>query len=319
MSDQEESMNSYKHVIYLFFLFCFVSRLGAVELSPGGVYPEGTTVQSSGLGLSLSIPTGWLGTLPQGVEALILKKQGAQDTILIQAEQIDKQSIIAMMNQTIMLDAGLTLIPIGEAVEKAGVITGQYSVTGQYANSKAQIKSLIGKHGISVALIGIGFSQGEPQKTLTQLSKTITFQTPQSVPQGNTARSTGSGTPWSDYMRGRYIVFYYTGSGYHEEDHIWLCSDGTYYRSNSSGGFGGGASGASGGKASGQWRVTGTMPGEGVLTLTTGPGVYRGDTSFGSWEEQTDPSQASFTLSLQDNKLYLNGSKWFRDSNKQCQ
>lgn len=311
-------MNSYKQLIYVVFFFFFVSRLDAVELTPGGVYPAGTTVQSSGLGLALTIPAGWLGTLPQGVEALILKKQNAQDTILIQAEQIDKPSLVAMMNQPIMLDAGLTLIPIGKAVEEAEVITGQYSVTGQYANSKAQIKSLIGKHGISVALIGIGFSQGEPEKSLNQLGKTITFTAPQVAQQANPARSTGSGTSWSDYMRGRYIVFYYTGSGYHEEDHIWLCSDGTYYRSNSSGGFGGGASGASGGQANGGWQVTGTMPADGVLTLTTGPGVFRGDTTFGSWEEATGPSQASFTLSLQDNKLYLNGSKWFRDSNKRC-
>jgi hypothetical protein len=271
------------------------------------------------LGLSLTIPSGWQGAWPQGVEAFVLKKEDAQDTILIQAEQIDKQSIVAMMNQPIMLDAGLTLIPIGKTEEQAGVITGQYSVTGQYANSKAQIKSLIGKHGISVALIGIGFSQGEPQKTLAQLSKTVQFKAPQTAHQTNTTRESNNGTPWSDYMRGRYIVYYYTGSGYHEEDHIWLCSDGTYFRSNSSGGFGGGASGAFGGKASGQWQVTGSMPAEGTLTLTTGPGVSRGDTTFGSWEEQTGPSQASFKLSLQDNKLYLNGSKWFRDSNKRCQ
>ena len=312
-------MNSYKRLIYFFFFFCFVSCIDAIELAPGGVYPAGTTVQSTGLGLALTIPAGWLGTWPREVEAFILKKQDAQDTILIQAEQINKQSIVTMMNQPIMLDAGLTLIPIGKAIEKAGVITGQYSVTGQYANSKAQITSLIGEHGISVALIGIGFSQGEPQKTLTQLRKTITFKAPQAAQQAHTAPSTGSGTPWSDYMRGLYIVYYYTGSGYHEEDHIWLCSDGTYYRSNSSGGFGGGASGASGGKASGQWQVTGTMPAEGVLTLTTGPGVFRGNTTFGNWEEQTGPSQASFKLSLQDDKLYLNGSKWFRDSNKRCQ
>jgi hypothetical protein len=112
-------------------------------------------------------------------------------------------------------------------------------------------------------------------------------------------------------MRGRYIVYYYTGSGYHEEDHIWLCSDGTYYRSNSSGGFGGGASG--------RWQATGTKPEVGILTLTTGPGVFRGDTTFGSWEENTGPSQTSFKLSIQDNKLYLNGSKWFRDNNQRCQ
>lgn len=313
-------MDRFTRPVTILLSLLLLSPIHAVELAPGGVYTEGTNVQASSLGITLSIPAGWMGTLPQGVDALILKKHDAQDTILIQAEQIDKQSIVAMMNQPIVLDAGLTLVPLGKTMEKAGVITAQYRVSGQYAESKAQINSLIGKHGISVALIGIGFSQGEPEKTLTVLRKSISFTTPRvATSQASGTRGNSNSTSWSDYMRGRYIVFYYTGSGYHEEDHIWLCSDGTYYRSNSSGGFGGGASGASGGKASGKWQVTGTLPADGVLTLSSEPGVFRDDTSFGSWEEQTAPSQTSFTLSLQENKLYLNGSKWFRDTNKRCQ
>jgi hypothetical protein len=312
-------MSPYQRLVCCLIYFCSLSQLIAAELSPGGVYPEGATVQSSGLGISLTIPAGGVGTLPQGVEALILKKQDAQDTILIRAERIDKSSIVAMMNQPIVLDTGLTLIPIGRTVEKAGVIIGHYSVTGHYANSRAQINSIVGNHGVSIALIGIGFSPDEPQKTLAQISNTLTFSTSQVTQQSNTDSNADGSTPWFDYMRGRYIVYYYTGSGYHEEDHIWLCSDGTYYRSNSSGGFGGGASGAFGGKASGRWQATGTMPELGILTLTTGPGVFRGDTTFGSWEENTGPSQTSFKLSIQDNKLYLNGSKWFRDNNQRCQ
>ena len=178
---------------------------------------------------------------------------------------------------------------------------------------------MLGKHGVSVALIGLGFSADEPGKTLAKLTKSVRFQAPQQAQQSQAGVvSGGSGQKWSDYMRGRYIVYYYTGSGYHEEDHIWLCSDGSYYRSNSSGGFGGGASGAFGGKAAGRWDVNGTLPGDGILTLTTGPGVSQGSTTFGDWSETRGPSQASFRLSLQNNKLYLDGSKWFRDKNQRC-
>jgi hypothetical protein len=179
---------------------------------------------------------------------------------------------------------------------------------------------VVGKYGISVAFIGLGFSSGEPEKTLARLAKTVRFEAPKQAQQNQPGvASGGSGQSWSDYMRGRYIAYYYTGSGYQEEDHIWLCNDGSYYRSNSSGGFGGGASGAFGGNATGKWKVTGAMPGEGVLTLITGPSVFEGNTTFGEWTEGKGPSQTSFRLSLQNNKLYLNGTKWFRDVNKRCQ
>jgi hypothetical protein len=310
----------FKRVIFILVSFGTTPILCAVELSPGVVYEAGTIVQSSELGLSLTIPSGWQGAWPQGVDAFIIQKQGAQDIILVQGDQVDKQTIVSMMNQPIALEQGITLIPVGKAVEKSGIISGKYSVSGQYANADAEIKSLIGKHGVSVALIGLGFSAGEPRRTLAKLTETLKFMPPRQASQNQSdVSSGGSGQAWSDYMRGRYIVYYYTGSGYHEEDHIWLCSDGSYYRSNSSGGFGGGASGAYGGKASGRWQVTGTLPETGVLILTSGPGVFEGSTTFGDWTEARGPSQATFELSLQNDKLHLNGTQWFRDANQRCQ
>jgi hypothetical protein len=310
----------FKRLIIMLLLFFFVTNVPAVELSIGDVYQAGTTVQSSETGLSITIPSGWQGAMPQGVNAFVIQKLGAQDTILVQAEQMDKQSIMSLMNQPITLDQGMTLMPLSKPTEKSDVITGKYSVSGQYANAKGEIKAVVGKYGLSVAFIGLGFSSGEPEKTLARLVKTVRFETPKQAQRNQPGvASVGRGQSWSDYMRGRYIAYYYTGSGYHEEDHIWLCSDGSYYRSNSSGGFGGGASGAFGGNATGKWRVTRVMPGEGVLTLITGPGVFEGNTTFGEWTKESGPSQTSFRLSLQNNKLFLNGTKWFRDINQRCQ
>jgi hypothetical protein len=306
-----------KRLIYIFLLVGCSANLPAVELSTGVVYQAGTVVQSSEIGLSLTIPSDWQGALPQGMNAFVMQKQGAQDTIVVQAEQMDKQSVVSLMNQPITLDQGITLVPRGKTTENSGVVSGKYSVTGQYSNARGEILAVVGKYGVSVALIGLGFSPGEPENTLAALVSTVKFEAPRQARQNQA--SAGSSQSWSEYMRGRYIVYYYTGSGYHEEDHIWLCSDGSYHRSNSSGGFGGGASGAFGGKATGKWQVTGVMPGEGVLTLATGPGVFEGNTTFGDWKEERGPSQASFRLTLQNNKLHLNGSKWFRDTNQRCQ
>ena len=59
---------------------------------------------------------------------------------------------------------------------------------------------------------------------------------------------------------------YYTDSGYTDEQHLWLCSDGTFARRGAAGGFGGGASGAFQSDSTGRWQATGAGA-NGTLTL----------------------------------------------------
>jgi hypothetical protein len=181
----------FNRLINMPFLVFYATNVPAVELSIGGVYQAGTTVQSSEAGLSLTIPSGWQGAMPQGVNAFVIQKLGAQDTILVQAEQMDKQSVMALMNQPITLDQGMTLMPLGKNTEKSDVITGIYSVSGQYANAKGEIKAVVGKYGISVAFIGLGFSAGEPEKTLAKLAKTVRFEAPKQAQQNQPGVASG--------------------------------------------------------------------------------------------------------------------------------
>jgi hypothetical protein len=101
-------------------------------------------------------------------------------------------------------------------------------------------------------------------------------------------------------MRGRYIAYFFTGSGYHEKSEIWLCSDGSFQRSSDGGGFGGGASGAYAGSGQGRWSASGTQPAKGELRLQFSDGV------------------SSYTLALEGGDLYLDGSKWLRGDNEYC-
>jgi hypothetical protein len=54
----------------------------------------------------------------------------AADDATVQAEQMDKQSVMSLMNQPITLDLGIKLMPLGKTTEKSDVITGKYSVSG---------------------------------------------------------------------------------------------------------------------------------------------------------------------------------------------
>jgi len=106
---------------------------------------------------------------------------------------------------------------------------------------------------------------------------------------------------WLGYLKGKHIVRFFTASGYTEEQHIWLCSNGNYVRRFDSGGFGGGASGAFQGNYDGSWTATGEGEnGKLVLKSPDGESVY------------------DLRWDYHKNHLYVDGKRWLHDENNVC-
>jgi hypothetical protein len=123
-----------------------------------------------------------------------------------------------------------------------------------------------------------------------------------STASGGSAAATGSRQSWQEYLRGKYIVRYHTTTGYTDEQHLWLCSDGSFARRGAAGGFGGGASGASQSDGTGRWEASGAGA-EGTLVLHYGDG-----------------SEARYALwwDYEKNQLFLDGKRWLHDTNERC-
>ena len=121
-----------------------------------------------------------------------------------------------------------------------------------------------------------------------------------SKPENNT--STDIDKTWLTYLKGKHIVRFFTGSGYSEEQHIWLCSNGNYIRRFDSGGFGSGASGAVQANYDGSWTATGQGE-RGRLILNSADG------------------RVSFNLrwDYDRNRLYVDEKRWLHDKNNACQ
>jgi hypothetical protein len=138
-------------------------------------------------------------------------------------------------------------------------------------------------------LAGVAVMSGQPQTA-----------------QGSGGSGSGSGDDsWQSYLMGRHLVRYYTGSGYNEEQHIYLCSDGHFRKTFGSGGhttYGEGwSSGAMQSNDAGQWHATGTGN-TGTLVLQFGDG-----------------SRAEVALEYRDNKVFFDGVQWLRDpENNYC-
>jgi hypothetical protein len=306
-------------VVLLFVVFS--APAPAAEIRQGQQYAGGTLLESSDAGIALRVPEGWHAAWPAGSEMLILAIPDGTGYIFVHVAEMNEGGATELMAQPVPLGDGIVLQPASSAGKDAdGLISARYRVTGAPQPWTAQIKTRIGPHGVGAAFVTLG----EPEKfdaiatTARALALATQFDKPV-TPQPAVTQS-GDGANWQDYMRGRYVVRYYTGSGYTEEDHIWLCSDGTFHRSTASGGFGGGASGAFGGRANGRWQASGVTGAMGELALQYGPGaVTENSTTFGEWTEQSAGyDRIVFSLEIHNKKLYLNGKQWFRDSNQKC-
>lgn len=281
----------------------FVAHAGAVELQPDQLYEGGTELTASDVGITTSVPTGWKAVLPSGGEALLMQHAASGATIIVVSEETTEAQALADMGQTVDLGEGVRLEPTSSPSREGGVVAGRYRVLGTPEPGEAAIYTRVGPSGIGIAFFAIDASgQSVARDAARSLAGAVRFSKPRppAPPRSEAAPGGEGNAAWQDYMRGRYIARFYSGSGYHEKTEIWLCSDGSFRRAGDAGGYGGGASGAWAGSGGGTWSATGTQPGAGELRLQFQDGV------------------SSYALSLQGGKLYLDGTQWLRGENEYC-
>lgn len=281
---------------------CFVALHAmlahAVEITPGQIYEGGTSLSASAVGVTFTVPSGWRAGLPAGAEALVMERVAGGAMILVMAQDVAEADLMQEMSQNVDLGGGAFLQPIASPTRRAdGVLTADYTLLGGQVPGQGAAFTRIAETGVGVVFFAVDTTADRAGRTAaSRLVDSVRFEKPVApTPAG----AEGSAS-WSDYMRGRYIARYYSGSGYHEKTELWLCSDGTFHRSGDSGGFGGGASGAFTHGSAGRWSASGAQPAQGQLRLETSEGV------------------ATYALALADGKLLLDGVQWLRGENEVC-
>ncbi len=299
-------------------LFAYATWLPAVEVQQGQLYAPGTLIESSEVGAAFTIPPGWQGAWPPGSQFFILESQALKASLFMLFDQSNEQQLRHQMSQAIPLDATVTFSPVsGPKKTSGGALTAQYRVAGQ-PSLAGFVAAREFRAGFSVAVIALS------QQSTSQQVNTLTEQLVRSIESRKVAAqsrpSTQGGQPWQEYMRGRYIARYYSGSSYGEKEELWLCSDGTFYHSFGSGGFSmNGASGAGQSQGQGRWKAEGSTGRQGTLILQFGAGAeFRGSAPGFEWGESGPGGERwNYQLALAD-KLYLNGDQWLRGDNEYC-
>ena len=267
----------------------------AVSLEPGRPYPGGTRLDIPSVGLSIEVPQGWNALLPAGASLLIMTPDQRQYLFLV-AEQAGREQALAYLSAPIPLGNGITLVPDQAAVAGASDIRASYRVQGGNGALAASVHARLLDSGYVLGAFAVAppellaAAESRRDRLLVNLEQ---------IPV------VAADDDWQSYLRGRHLVRYYSGSGYHEETHLYLCADGHFRRHFGSGGFtsygSGAASGAGSSQQGGRWRASGRGK-HGSLHL-----VY------------ADGRESEIALSYEDGKLFLDGTRMLRDpENRYC-
>ena len=192
---------------------------------------------------------------------------------------------------------GVTLTPAGEIEQVAtGHLTARYTVAGAPSEYDGFVDVRLTDSGLGVAFILLS----PPTTADEHLDAMRAFAFSLGVTEG--ATQPAGNDEWEPYLRGRYLVKYFTATGYTESRELWLCSDGSFYFNGQGGGFGGGASGAVQTLGGGRWSATGAGA-SGTLLLEWADG---------------DRSSWSLEYDYEQDRVYVNGERMLRGENERC-
>lgn len=290
-------MNRRRFVLLLVLAAAWPSTAAAqgIDIEPGVQYRGEAALQAPEYGVSFVLPAEWAGVLPPDAEMFVMQGLAFQAYILAGIEAMTLAEAQALMAEDIDVGDGIVLHPAGEVTADGSMLAADYSVTGAANPLVGRVVTIIGDHGFGIYFVAAAEPDNRERlgEAVKKISASVRLTDP--VPAATAAPEAGAGGAWEQQLRGKKLSHFYTDSGYSEEDYIWLCADGRFYRSSNSGGFGGGASGAFSSQYGGSWQASGD-PAEGTLLLA-----------------YNDGSTASYALSIEDDKLYLDGSRYFRE------
>ncbi len=278
-------------IVFVLILFHVAPRIEAEVVKPGVQYQGEAKLEFPDYGASLVLPAGWAAVLPQNGNVLLMRSQVFEAHIFATIDEMTVQGAQSAMSQAITVGNGVVFHPAGQVQIEDPVLTAKYSVSGSRNPLVGQVTTIVGESGRGVSFMAASGPK-DAEKLLAALDK---ISASLSLAQTKPASKEGA-SPWMEHLSGHKLSRFFTRSGYTEENYIWLCPEGRFFKSSKSGGFGGGASGAFQAENAGEWTVSGSLD-EGALLLT-----------------YNDGSTTQYRLTHEETKLFLDGKRYFRET-----
>ncbi len=279
-------------------LVCHPST-AAAQIEPGRIYSGGEQIGDPSIGLTLTLPMGWRGSLSPDGEAFVLESDVGGGYMVVVGDETTEAEARQQLAEPLDLGGGVLLTPSGPVQEVAtGHLTADYRVTGTPSEFVGAADVRLTQSGLGVAFILVSppSAADEHLESMREFAFSLGVTEP-------AVQAAGGNDEWEPFLRGLYMARFYTRTGYTESTELWLCDNGQFYFNSQAGGFGGGASGAAQGLGDGRWSATGAGK-TGTLVLDWSNGERS------SWDLEYD---------YELNRLFVNGERMLRGENERCE
>lgn len=291
-------------------MLCLILALASVARAQVGT-PVTGTVTDKQAGFAFDTPEGWVSQSMQGTYRVA--SESAPGVILVFPHtHTTLEQVRAAAYEGLHEEGGTSLSLSGTpaAFDDNG-IAADFTGTFQWTPARGRAIGLLSPHGGGMAILALAETASftpEFSALADRLARSFVFTKPD---VGDVVEE------WRVWFAGKRVVYmesysssggsyggYSTGGGYSMETNLYLCSSGAFTSSDQSsmsvdtGGAFGNSSSQGGGE--GSWEI-GVNAGTPVLRLH----YHTGDV-------------AEYTLSYEDEKTYLNGSRWFVVENPVC-
>lgn len=293
-------MKTLKAILPLFFLF-LISTLNAQMKGH---------VNLEQLGISFTIPDGWVGQ--EGEGAIILGSYSVPGMILMTTNDASDIEQLKMQARQPMQDQNGTNIMLSGDIEDLGnnAIGGNLSGTMQYQQVKGYAIGVVNPYGAGVTIMSAALPaqySDELKKAAMAIKNSLKFKKREIGPIVAEWKAKVGGRRLT-YMDSYYSPSYTDGGvsgGYSSETIIELCNSGYFYHSAKSnitaGSNSSSAYSSSNDQGQGKWEITANATGGPVLKL-----------NFHNGEVYT------YDLTFKDKYLHMNGYKYFRTALEYC-
>ena len=248
-------------------------------------------VSDSAAGFSFGPPSGWTGN--RGDDGYSFVNAGKIILLVVRPHRYD--TFEAAVRDT-KLDAGTKILVEPQDLKNGGKFVRLGKQTSEGV-AVVDIFVLFSPNGGGVTIIGLADQKnaGDSISAAAAIAKSIEFTRPQ--------MPAASSSAWESVLSGKHLLYMYSGNGYFEEKHIYLCASGSFIQTTGSGGFtpgnsDGGSFAGRGGRR-GSWQLNGSSL---VLRFQDG--------SVG---------QYAITRRQAGNEVGLNGNRYFVQNQTVCQ
>jgi hypothetical protein len=283
---------------FLSLIFCFILSVGQTQdrLKPGKIYNPGDEIFAPMVGYRGVVPDGWFGTLPQGEEYFLMIPTGNADGyIFINAHNLPLDMLAQQWKQDYQLTDKISISIKGEPKTEGNKMTAFFDVHGSEKPFMAYAEAVEGGHGWTVVMVLLSpvDLQDTYMNNFRQLVESSKIEEP-------SIGSLYAEFNWEDFVKDKYLMSYLSSGQYKEQNEIWFCPDGTFRsKIRSSGALKVQRKDYAGNKK-GTWVAEGVgEKGKVHLKFTKDPELV-------------------IDMEIKDDKIFVNGSRFFALQNENC-